>query len=119
MDRGYVQSHHDGICVSGYRTASVCEPFLYVQARGAISFASETRHNPVVFYLVPNGVAKITAHYPAESSDNKPTLPSHSVTVPVVNNLAVWRMTNEPGNITPTIAWHAPEGQIIRTVLPG
>jgi hypothetical protein len=111
LDYKYDERHPEGLCVTGYDWASLCEPVLTAETRGGLS---RQGNNPgaVTFYLVPNGVAHITAHYPSQDGS-----PSRTVTVPVINNLAVWKITNEPGDITPTIQWRAADGRIIRTIL--
>ena len=111
LDDRYIERHPDGICVSGYHGASLCESFLGAETHGGLSRSGSSDTNPVTFYLVPNGVAHITARYP-----NQDGAPSRTITVPVINNLAVWRMADEPGDITPTIQWRAASGRIIRTI---
>jgi hypothetical protein len=115
----YVARNHEGICVSGYHGGSLCEPLVGAEERGGLSLAATSTTNPVVFYLAPNGVVKITVHYPQVSAKGYPPgSPSRSVTVPVINNLAIWQMTREPGSVRPTIEWRAANGRIIRTVTP-
>jgi hypothetical protein len=111
LDEEYDKRHPEGICVSGYHGASLCEPLLNAATRGGLSRSSGGDTTPVTFYLVPNGVAHITARYP-----NRAGSPSRTVTVPVVNNLAVWKMTDEPGDVIPTLQWRAANGRIIRTI---
>ena len=111
LDQQYDKRHPEGICVTGYHEASLCEPFLNAETRGGLSRSASSDTNSVSFYLVPNGVSHITARYP-----NQDGSPSRTITVPVINNLAVWKMTDEPGEIIPTIQWRAADGRIIRTI---
>ena len=107
LDDQYIERHPEGICVSGYHGASLCESLLAAQARGGLSIGG-----PVVFCLVPNGVARITVRYPGSERGG----PGRNVTVPVINNLAVWKLTSEVGDTRPTILWRAANGKVIRTV---
>ena len=114
-DGQYLLRHPEGICVSGYHGAAFCESFLFAQADGGVSGALSGHPDQVVFCLVPNGVARITVRYPGS--------PGRSVTVPVINNLAVWRLTDAPSEISrtslgPTVLWRAANGRVIRTVSP-
>lgn len=111
LDQQYSEHHPDGICVSGYHGGSFCEPFLDAVSRGGLIPIATGYPNPVTSDLVPNGVVRIAAHYSGE-----PGVRARSVTVPVRNNLAVWKMTGEPGDIIPTIQWLAADGHVIRTV---
>jgi hypothetical protein len=111
LDEQYSERHPNGICVSGYHGGSFCEPFLIAVSRGGLIPIAVHYRNPVTSDLVPNGVARITARYPPQHGS-----PSRTVTVTVKNNLAVWKITGEPGDSVPTIQWLAANGRIIRTV---
>jgi len=115
LDYRYIHRHPEGICVSGYHGGSLCETLLYAVERGgaslALSRASSSDTNPVSFDLVPNGVASITARYPKQ-----PGFPARTINVPVIHNLAVWKVTKESGGVAPTILWRAANGRTIRTI---
>jgi hypothetical protein len=118
LDDRYVQRHPEGICVSGYQGGSLCETLLYAIERGGVnpaaSRASSSDTNPVSFDLVPNGVARITVRYPKQ-----PGTPARTINVQVINNLAVWKVTDEPSGGAPTIVWRAAKGRTIRTIADG
>jgi hypothetical protein len=115
LDGRYILRHPEGICVSGYHGAAFCEPLLFALVRGGLSLVSSGRPDQVVFCLVPDGVARVTARYPGA--------PARGITVSVVNNLAVWKMTGQSGSVSsavlgPTILWRAANGRVIRRIAP-
>ena len=114
LDDRYIERHPEGICVSGYQGGSLCETLLYAMERGGINRGGSNAGSMVSFDLVPNGVARITARYAKQ-----PGSPARSINVQVINNLAVWKVTNDPGNATPTILWRAANGRTIRTIPDG
>jgi hypothetical protein len=118
-DDRYIDQHPWGICVFGGGGGS-CGAFLYVQARGAIQSGGGTGTPTVYVDLVPNGVTKITARFPDQgpSTGYARRWRAAIITVPVINNLAIWQMRNEPGDNSPTVIWHAANGQAIRTITP-
>ena len=114
LDDRYIERHPEGICVSGYHGGSLCETLLYAMTQGALSPAAGRAigdTNPVSFDLVPNGVASVTARYPKQ-----PGSPARTIKVHVINNLAIWKMTNETDDVAPTILWRAANGRVIRTI---
>jgi hypothetical protein len=112
LDDRYIERNPEGICVSGYDGASLCETLLYAMKRGGISRGSSSSDSSLVsFDLVPNGVASITARYPKQ-----PGSPARTISVRVINNLAVWKVADQSGNGAPTILWRAANGRTIRTV---
>lgn len=111
LDHRYVERHPEGICISGGHYGSVCGSLLDALARGALSYGGSSATGPVSFDLVPNAVASITARYPKQ-----PGSPARAINVPVIHNLAVWKATNEPGDVVPTIIWRAAGGRSIRTI---
>jgi hypothetical protein len=113
LDDRYIEGHPEGICVSGYQGGSLCEPLLYAIERGGVDRGGSNDSNLVSFDLVPNGVASITARYAKQ-----PGSAARTINVPVIHNLAVWKVGNEPNGGTPTILWRAANGRIIRTI-PG
>lgn len=106
----YTAQHREAVCVTGYSHSSFCAPFLEAQARGVVSVSANGGPDAVTYALVPNGVAQITVRYPKQSP--------RTVTVPVVNNLAVWKNAREPENLQPTVEWRAASGRVIRTIYP-
>jgi hypothetical protein len=120
LDDRYIERHPEGICVSAYDHAALCEPLLYAIEQGATNAAIGRSTNPVSFDLVPNGVASITVQYGKQVGQ-----PARTVNVPVIHNLAVWKVTSvAPTLVTngeslgPTIVWRAANGRIIRTIPP-
>lgn len=118
-DERYTQQHPDGICLSV--GAGSCGSFLDAQARGELTTRAYRAHGSISADLVPDGVAKITVHYPVERSANTPgrTIPALTISVPVINNVAVWAVPNRgnlqlPGAVT----WLANNGKTIRTTYP-
>jgi hypothetical protein len=72
-------------------------------------------------YLVPDGVASVTAYYPAQGPEQGFThrIAAATAHARVTNNLAIWAMPHEAGDIFPaTITWNAPDGGVLRTVYP-
>jgi hypothetical protein len=67
--------------------------------------------------LVPNGVATITARYSADGlTTGRERQPA--ITVPVINNLAVWKLGT--GATAPiALIWRAANGRVIRTIYMG
>jgi hypothetical protein len=117
LDFRYIRRHPEGICVSGYHGGSLCEALLYAMERGgaslALNRATSSNAKPVSFDLVPNGVASITAQYPKQPGSGSP---ARTINVPVIHNLAVWKTTEQPGGVGPTILWRAANGRTIRAV---
>ncbi|MGO9959060.1 MAG: hypothetical protein ACLP50_24360 [Solirubrobacteraceae bacterium] len=120
-DQRYIAQHPDGVCLFGGGGGG-CEPFLLAQATGGIQSAGYGTEGSTFAYVVPDGVATITAHYPAEGPKTgfRRHIPALTTTVQVLNNLAVWRLAHEPGDLFPTtILWRSRTGRRIRTVYPG
>jgi hypothetical protein len=117
LDDRYIDQHPWGICVFGGGGGD-CGSFLYAQARGTIQSGGGSGTPTLYVDLVPNGVTKITARFPTEgpSTGYARQWRGTTVTVPVINNLAIWQMHNEPGDNFPTVIWHAADGQAIRTI---
>ncbi len=111
LDYRYTQRHPEGICVSGYHGAALCESLVYAMERGGAIPASTNNISPVSFDLVPNGVASITARYPKQQG-----FLARAINVPVIHNLAIWKVTREPNGAAPTILWRAANGRTIRTI---
>ena len=111
LDDRYIERHPEGICVSGYHGGSLCEALLYAMERGGVNPGGSSSGSIVSFDLVPNGVARITVRYPKQ-----PGSPARTIDVRVINNLAVWKVTNQPGSGGPTIVWRAANGRTIRTI---
>jgi hypothetical protein len=111
LDWNYNEQHPDGVCVVGYHGGSFCEPLLAALALGGLGGSGSSASNGVNYYLAPNGVAAITVRYPDQNGS-----PSRTITVPVINNLAVWKVNSETVGIGPTIQWRAGDGRITRTV---
>jgi hypothetical protein len=119
-DERYMQRHPEGICLSGGGGGG-CDPFLYAQAQGAIQSSGSGDSGSLFDYLVPNGVATITAHYPAEGPNTgfQHHIPAVTITVKVINNVAIWELAHEPGDLFPTtITWRAADGKTLRIVHP-
>ena len=121
LDERYIDHHPEGICLVGGGGAD-CGPFLDVQARGAVGSTGYGADGSSFDDVVPDGVASITAHYPAEGPKQgfRRHLPAVQVTEPVLNNVAVWRLAHEPGDLFPdTITWRSPSGHVVKTVYVG
>ncbi len=118
-DAQYIREHPESLCVLG--GGGSCEPALYALARGGLQSAGSSNSPTLFVYLVPTGVATITARFPPEgpATGFKRHRRALTVTVPVINNLAIWKLANEPGDIWPTIIWHAKDGHVIQTVATG
>ena len=118
----YITTHPDaGVCVSGGHGGEACSTFLPVVTGGLIQSGATNRRGATWAYLVPNGVASITAHYPAEprsAGDGRELAPA-TFNAPVTNNLAVWRTPHEPGDLFPDlIQWKSADGRTVRTTYP-
>ena len=123
LDVRYIDGHPEGICVSAYGHAAFCEALLYAIERGGTNATIGSNADEVSFALVPNGVASISVRYGKQVGT-----PAHTVNVPVIHNLAVWKVTNPPGGARPTlvpnalgsrgptIVWRAVNGRTIRTI---
>jgi hypothetical protein len=101
--------------------AGGCEPFLYAQARGGLVSGGYGRDGSVWSYLVPDGVASVTAYYPAlgPTQGLRHRIAAATAHARVINNVAVWAMPHEAGDIFPTtITWNAAGGEVLRTVYP-
>ena len=119
-DERYIQQHPDGICVF-VNDGGDCGPFLLAQARGSLTTVRYGRRGSLNGYLVPNGVAKITVEYTAAGSNTAagPTIPPLTINVPVINNVAVWTVSNRNNLVSPhAIAWVAENGKTLRTAYP-
>lgn len=121
LDEQYTERHPEGICLFGGGGGS-CQPLLYALARGGLQSTGYGSNGSIWDYLVPNGVATVTARYPAEGPKQgfRRTIPAQTVTARVINNVAVWTLSQEPGDIFPTtITWRASDGRIVKTVYEG
>ena len=113
-DDQYQDLSPEGICVSGPRRTATCVPLPVAKSTGALYFVPGAS-NPVLFYLVPNGVARIQVQYPRRFAGPRRS----TVTVPVRNNLAIWRPQEALVKVAPTtITWLAGNGRTLRTLLP-
>jgi hypothetical protein len=100
----------EAICVFADNGAGSCQPFRTAAIAGGFqSIGSPNRPGATFVELVPNDVAEITVRFSHPG-------PSAAVTVPVINNLAVWKMTNETASASPTIQWQTANGRSIRTI---
>jgi hypothetical protein len=116
-DQRYVYSHRDAVCT--FAAGGGCEPFLYAVTRGDLSNSGQGNEGSVWSYLVPDGVATVTAHYPAEGPKEGflRHWPRLTISAPVINNVAVWTLSKEPGDIFPaTIVWRSASGKTIKIV---
>lgn len=119
LDLQYIRQHPETICLIG--DVAGCLSFLYADASGWLQSSGDGGQGSVWSYLVPNGVATVTAHYPAEGPKTgfRHHWPRISITAPVINNVAVWRRESEPGDIFPaTITWRSVGGRVIKVVYP-
>jgi hypothetical protein len=120
-DERYIQQHPDGICVFVDGGGS-CGPFLLAQARGSLTTVKYDSHGSLNAYLVPNGVAKVTVEYTAAHPPNMPAGPAGpplTITVSVINNVAVWTVPNRSNIVNPhAIVWLAHNGKTLRTAYP-
>jgi hypothetical protein len=119
-DERYLQLHPDGICVLIDGSGS-CGAFLDAQARGSLTSVRYGSHGSLNAYLVPNGVDKVAVQYASERSSKTsgPILPPLIITVPVVNNVAVWTVSNRSNLVSPhAVAWLADNGHTLRTAYP-
>jgi hypothetical protein len=120
LDQQYVEHHPQSICLFG--SGGGCEPFLYAQARGGLQSAGSGSNGSTFSYLVPDGVTTVTARYPREGPRTgfRRRYPPITVSARVINNVAVWKLDNEPGDIFPTvILWRTSTGKVIRTAYQG
>jgi hypothetical protein len=118
-DQRYIAQHPEGMCLFG--AGGGCLPLLYALTQGGLTSGGSGGNSSVWTYLVPDGVATITAQYPQEGPNTgfQHNFPPRTVTARVINNVAMWRLANEPGDIFPsTIMWHAHDGTTLRTVHP-
>jgi RNA polymerase sigma-70 factor, ECF subfamily len=121
LDEQYIEHHTESVCVFG-AGGGECGPFLYAQARGGLQSTGYGSRGSLSAYLVPDGVATVTAHYPPRGPNTgfRHRLAPATVTAPVVNNVAVWRLKNEPGDIFPTtITWRSSSGKTLKVVYQG
>ena len=108
-----------GTLVDGY-TATTTQ----LQQRGAITQAGFQWGTGTAFSgVVPDGVATVTLHFPAQLRAGKPAPPFALTTHPVGNVFVVWLpRTFVPGafgGITPdSITWRAANGTVIKTIHP-
>jgi hypothetical protein len=119
-DERYTEQHPDGICVF-IDGGGNCGPFLYAQARGSLTSVRDNNLGSLNAYLVPNGVAKIAVRYTAGRSNTTagPNVSPVTITVPVVNNVAVWTASNRSDVVSPhAIAWLANNGKTLKTAYP-
>jgi hypothetical protein len=119
-DERYVQHHPDGICVF-VDGGGDCGAFLYAQARGSLTSVSYGSHGSLNAYLVPNGVAKIAVDYAAERSTTAAgsTMPPLTISVPVINNVAVWTVSTRGSLVRPhATVWFAENGKTLRIAYP-
>ena len=118
----YITEHPNaGVCVFGGHGAEACSTFLPIVTGGLIQSGGTNRIGSTWAYLVPDGIASITAHYPAEPrrAGYGRTLAAATITATVANNLAVWRAPHEPGDLFPNlIQWKSANGRDVRTVYP-
>jgi hypothetical protein len=107
----YLQLHPEGICVAHLNNKGF-------GGGGCGAPLADQEHDPglgesdgdIHYGLVPDGVASITYRYPTTRSAR-----AFTITVPVINNLAVYKAPNKlAGN--PTLILNAPNGHVIRTV---
>jgi hypothetical protein len=120
LDEQYVRRHPEGICLFG--GGGGCQPFLYAQARGGLQSTGYGSNGSIFDYLVPDGVATVTARYPAEGPKTgfRRHIPALTITARVINNVAVWRLPHEPGDVFPTtITWRSASRRILRTIDEG
>ena len=70
--------------------------------------------------IVPDGVASVTAHYPAGKAGgfDRHDLPAATVTARAVNNVIVLRVPRggQQAYAAATLTWRASDGQVIKTV---
>ncbi len=121
LDKQYIHRHPESICTIGGGGAG-CVPFLYAQADGALMSSGTGSQGSLWSYLVPDGVATVTAHYPAEGPKTSfhQHWPPITITAQVINNIAVWSLKREPGDIFPaTITWRSASGTTVKIAYPG
>jgi hypothetical protein len=121
LDQQYIEHHPETVCLIGGGGAG-CQAFLYAQARGGLGSSGSGNQGSLWTYLVPDGVATVTAHYPAEGPKTGflHTWPPITITVPVFNNVAVWKLKSEPGDLFPTtITWRSASGKAVKVAYPG
>lgn len=118
-DERYTQKHPDGICVTiGF---GICGSFINAQARGELATSPHGAHGSINADLVPDGVARVTVHYAAQRR-GAPTgqqVSALTITVPVINNVAVWNVANRGSTTRPqAVTWLTNAGRPIRTTYP-
>ena len=118
LDSRYQRRHPEVLCLGGSGGGG-CETLLRAESEGMIGSGGSGVGPSNWSYVVPDGAASITAHYPAEGPKQglKRHIPSTTVTAKVVHNVAVWTLADQSGEIFPTrIVWRAKDGHVIRTV---
>jgi len=114
-DERYVANHPVGICL--FARTGVCTDLLYAQARGILSTGTFRRTGTISACLIPNGVAKITASYPAQAPaiGAHTQVPAVTITAPVIHNVAVYLVGNRAPTVLPrTITWQDAKGRTLR-----
>ena len=121
LDAQYIHRHPETICTIG-GGGTGCLPFLYAQANGGLGSSGTGNEGSLWSYLVPDGVATVIAHYPAEGPKTGflHHWPRITIAARVINNLAVWTLKREPGDIFPaTITWRSANGKTVKIAYPG
>jgi hypothetical protein len=119
LDDRYRRTHPDEACLSG--GGAGCANLLDLESTGLIGSGGSGEQGSTWSYLVPDGVASIVAHYPAEGPKTgfRRRIPAVTITANVINNVAVWNMTNDAGDIFPDhITWRSADGLAVRSVYP-
>jgi hypothetical protein len=120
LDEQYIHRHPETICTIG--GGAGCLPFLYAQADGGLGSSGTGNEGSLWSYLVPDGVATVVAHYPAEGPKTGflHHWPRITIAARVINNIAVWSLKSEPGDIFPsTITWRSANGKTVKIAYPG
>ena len=125
LERGILNQHeiarHPGeICLFGGGGGG-CEEFFVAESKGGLQ-STGYGGGGIWDYLVPDGVATVTADYPADGPKTgyRRSIPAQTVTARVINNVAIWTLANEAGdNFPSTITWRSSNGTIIKVVHNG